>query len=555
MQRQRVDHLDPAPWPQPDRTLQIRSGKIKSLGKEQSAIFKTPLEGLIYVGETGIQGDQHQYASHGGIHRAVHQYAACNYPKWQKEHPDRAHMFQEGAFGENLISSTLDEENVCIGDLFRIGEEPGVILEVSEPRNPCYKLNIRLQWNNALKRIQRTGRVGWNMRVPQPGHIKVGDSMTLIQRPFPRWSVMNVQRVLHGRSVDPGLIEELSEIKQLSPYFLNLAQKRLETASRTYQLSAARMVTTRVRELTFDIVQPLKGTNKDFKTYAYAQLKFGPNNTIARSYSIVSGNLERFTLGVSLDGESRGGSKYLHQMPLGEKIEMGPGQDLEAAENEKWCQGQRIDRHTIIIGGIGVTAFLPVIQIWEREGIPFEVHSAVRSMDQAAYLDRLPANETTVYAKSRGERMNIEDLIPKPGSNEEHRARIFCCGPSRMMEACRRRTSELLYPEHLLHFESFGTASGYLGEPFDVYVEDVEAGRQAKLTVPSDKSLLRVLSDAGFDVMSSCQSGSCSACKITLCSGSVEHKTNTLDEDEKKVAMLSCVDRAAKGSTIKVQVD
>lgn len=555
MQRQRVDHLDPAPWPQPDKILQIRSGKIKALGKEQSAIFKTPLEGLIYVSETGIQGDQHQYASHGGIHRAVHQYSQTNYPKWQKEHPDRAHMFQEGAFGENLISSTMDEENVCIGDLFRIGEEPGVILEVSEPRNPCYKLNIRLQWSNALKRIQRTGRVGWNMRVPRPGHIKVGDSMTLIERPHPRWSVMNVQRVLHGRSVDPGLIEELSEIEQLSPYFLNLAQKRLETASRTYQLAAARMVTSRVRELTFDITQPLKGTNNDFKSYAYAQLKFGPNNAIARSYSVVSGNLERFTLGVSLDDESRGGSRYLHQMPLGERIEMGPGQDAEAAENEKKCQDQRIDRHIVIIGGIGVTAFLPAINGWEKDGTPFEIHYAVRSMDQAAYLDRLPAQKTTVYAKSRGERMNIGELIPEPRPNNEHHTRIFCCGPSRMMEACRRRTSELQYPEHLLHFESFGTTSGYLGEPFDVEVEDIEEGRQAKLTVPSDKSLLRVLSDAGFDVMSSCQSGSCSACKITLCSGSVERKTNTLDEEEKKVAMLSCVDRAAKGSSIKVEID
>lgn len=67
MNRERVHHLLPAPIPEPDTVLQIRAGKIKRLGKEQSGIFKEPCQGPVFVGSTGIVGDEHSYASHGGV--------------------------------------------------------------------------------------------------------------------------------------------------------------------------------------------------------------------------------------------------------------------------------------------------------------------------------------------------------------------------------------------------------------------------------------------------------------------------------------------------------
>ncbi|KAI5368347.1 putative molybdenum cofactor sulfurase, pyruvate kinase-like, insert domain superfamily [Septoria linicola] len=156
--KERCDSLEVAPIPESGIILQIRTGKRQSLGPNQSAIAKSEVEGSVHAGSTGLEGDEHVYKFHGGLDRAIHQYDANHYSDWRAEHPLVPGLFDIGGFGENLTATNMTEENVCIGDLYRIGET--VLVEVSEPRNPCYKRNIRFQWPRALKRIQRTGRVG-----------------------------------------------------------------------------------------------------------------------------------------------------------------------------------------------------------------------------------------------------------------------------------------------------------------------------------------------------------------------------------------------------------
>lgn len=556
-----VSSLAPAPVPQPDPILQVRTGKIGTLGPQKlpSAIYKQMQKVPIYVTEQGLTGDQHYYPAHQESHRAVHQYASKNYLTWQKERPDLAHLFQNGGFGENLVATSLTEENVCIGDIWCVGDrETGLLMEVSEPRNPCYKLNARFQWSRALPRIQKTGRVGWNFRVLRPGYVSTGDILWLVERPNPCWSILNVVRVLHGRSVEVALYEECLDLKALSPYFYNLATKRLAAATRTYGLVVAGYVTPRVKQLTFELERGGRVKQPDFQPYAYAQITFGPDKNMSRCYSIVDGNLERFTLGVALDEWSKGGSKYLHEkLKIGDEIKMRPGLDPTATELEERClEDKTIENRIVVIGGIGVTAFLPLVRNWEKQGVRYEIHYAVRSMDEAAYRDILPQDRTTFYAKSLGERLNPVDIIPKPGPGNTYNTRIFCCGPSRMMTECQSLTQDLGYPPHLLHFESFGTnvAEGsILGDPFEVEVHDVESDRKVVLDVPADKSLLRVLNDAGFDVMSSCQSGGCGMCKVAVCGGEVSY-TSTVNAHERPDVMMTCVDRA-KGSRVAIEID
>lgn len=489
----------------------------------------------------------------------MHEYASRNYLLWQREKPDLAHLFQNGGFGENFVSKDLCEEDVCIGDVFSVGEDQdGLLLEVTEPRNPCYKLNARFQWSRALPRIQKTGRVGWNFRVLREGYVSTGDLMKLVERPNPCWSVMNVVRVLHGRSVEPRLYEKCAELGALSPYFIDLARKRLEAATRTYTLVEAEYVTQRVRQLTFEVKAGDRIRNPEFRPYAYAQIQFGPERNLSRCYSIVDGDLERFTLGVALEEKSRGGSEYLHKtLKIGDEIKMGPGLDPVAVEHEDRCAGdQTIENRILILGGIGVTAFLPAIRNWEKQGVNYEIHYAVRSMDDAAYKHALPQDKTTFYAKSNGERLNIPDIVPKPATNGSCNSRIFCCGPSKMMDECQNITKQRGYPDHLLHFESFGNAVGegeLRGDPFEVEVHDTESDRKVLLEVPADRSLLRVLNDAGFDVMSSCQSGGCGMCKVAVCGGEAVYNS-TVNAHERPDVMMSCVDRA-KGSRIAIEID
>ncbi|BCS02197.1 uncharacterized protein AKAW2_60461A [Aspergillus luchuensis] len=551
--KEAVSTLEHAPVPEKSVVLQVRAGKVQkgALGGEiTSAIYKQEHDGPIFCSSTGFTGDEHASWRHGGTERAVHQYNPDHYADWQAESAPEPHLYQIGAYGENLVTTNLSEDNVCIGDVFQLGND--VLLEVSEPRHPCHKLNSRFRWQRALNRTIRTGRSGWNMRVLRTGHVCKGDSITLIRRPFPRWSVLNVQRVIRGKQVPLHLLAECTQLP-MTDLFLGLTKDRLTQAPKTYTLVDAQYVTPRVRKLTFELKEPIVLTNPGFDPYAFAQITFGPRSAFSRSYSIVNGDLHKFSLGVALDRQSRGGSVYLHnELKIGDEIGMAPGTNPKAQENDAKCDQSLTC--VVIVGGVGITAFLPSIRDWESKGVPYLIYYAVRTPEEAAFLDQLPADKTILYVSSRGKRLDIRSVIPKPGPDNAHQARIFSCGPSRMMQECARITSDLGYPEHMIHFEDFGgSEGGNLGDAFEVEVDEPDTNRHEMLTVPSNKTLLDVLNEAGFDIVYSCKSGACGACKVKVCQGEVDYKSTALLVKEKGIALQSCVDRGV--GKLKIEVD
>lgn len=564
--REHILNLQPASIPEPGIVLQIRTGKKQALGPHESAIAKHPIKGLIFASETGLTGDEHVYRFHGGTERALHQYNANHYADWRAENPPQPELFDIGGFGENLTTTNMDEENVCVGDLYQLGEH--VLLQVSEPRNPCYKLNVRFAWDRALKRIQRTGRVGWNYRVLRTGYIQTGDSISLVERPHPLWSVMNVQRVIQAPSVPLRLLEECSELEVLTDKFRGLAARRLEAASKRYTVVNITRLTPRVKQFTFTLREPLRLSNPAFAPFAFAHIRFGPDFGFARAYSIVSGDLRTFQLGVALDEHSRGGSEYLHhQLQMGDEIEMISGANPRAVADEEMCnKKQCVSHRLIIVGGIGITAFLPAITQWQQEGLSFEIHYAVRSDEDAAFTTTsktrssattLPPEATHIYSKAHNQRMNLTALIPPPLT----RTKIYCSGPTRLLQQCQQLTTELHYPSHMTHFENFQQSSSSSsphssnrGAPFTAQIHEPETGRKEILHVPAEKSLLQILKEAGFEnVMSSCETGACGACRVTLCKGEVEFRSTVLMEGERKRALQSCVDRGV--GRIEIEID
>jgi MOSC domain-containing protein YiiM/ferredoxin-NADP reductase len=551
--KEALTKLEDAPIPESGTLLQIRTGKVKQhfLGGEiTSAIYKKQHHDPVFCGRTGLVGDEHAFSEHGGTERAVHQYNPEHYPDWQAEDPPNPELYEIGAYGENVATTNMNEDNVCIGDKFKLGDH--VLLEVSEPRHPCYKLNSRFQWPRALKRTIQTGRSGWNMRVLQTGEISNGDEISLIERPLPKWSVLNVQRVVRGKHVPLQLLAECAQLP-MTDTWLGIAKERLKNSPKPYTLVNAQLVTRKVRKLTFALKEPLKLSDPSLDPFAFAQITFGANMEFLRAYSIVEGDLCKFSLGVALDRHSRGGSTYLHNdLKIGDEIRMSPGANQAATENDKKCEDELA--RVLIVGGIGITAFLPSIREWNDKGIPFHLHYAVRSPEEAAFLEELPKDKTTLYAKSRGERLDIDSVIPQKTSDGTHNARIFSCGPARMMQECQRRTTELSYPEHMVHYEDFGSgAGGDLGDEFEVEVNEPDTNRHEELTVPSNMSLLDVLTEAGFDVPSSCKAGGCGACKVTVCQGDVDYKSSSLTSKEKGIALQSCVDRGI--GKLKLEID
>ena len=189
-----------------------------------TGFFKTPVEGPVFVGTTNLTGDgQADLINHGGVDKAVLAYSADHYPKWRDElrMPD----MPRGAFGENLTIAGLSEESVCIGDIFRVGT---VIFEVSQPRQPCWKLARRWRMHELTGLVVSNGRSGWYLRVLEQGSIEAGMAVALIEHPNPAWPIARANQVLHHRKTDLPLTLELADVPRLADSWVGELRERAE---------------------------------------------------------------------------------------------------------------------------------------------------------------------------------------------------------------------------------------------------------------------------------------------------------------------------------------
>jgi MOSC domain-containing protein YiiM len=187
-----------------------------------TGFFKKPIEGPVFVGTTNLAGDgQADLKNHGGIDKAVLAYSADHYPKWRDElrMPDMPY----GAFGENLTIVGLSEESVYIGDIFRIGT---VIFEVSQPRQPCWKLARRWRTHELVGLVVRNGRSGWYLRVVEQGWIDAQMPVVLMERPNPAWSIARANKILHHCKTDLPLTLELADLPGLADSWVEELRER-----------------------------------------------------------------------------------------------------------------------------------------------------------------------------------------------------------------------------------------------------------------------------------------------------------------------------------------
>ncbi len=173
-------------------------------GEWTSAIFKDPVVGRVRLDLEGLAGDgQGDRESHGGPERAVLMYGAAHYPLWRSE---LGLALTHGAFGENFTIDGLDETTVCIGDSFAIGD---AVVQVSQPRGPCWKISRRWNRPELLERVVVTGRTGWYCRVLRAGDVAAGDVCTLTGRPCDSWTVARVAALTRPGVASPAELEFL----------------------------------------------------------------------------------------------------------------------------------------------------------------------------------------------------------------------------------------------------------------------------------------------------------------------------------------------------------
>ena len=165
--------------------LSIQVGPVAPLGPGgvPSAFHKHRVEGPVKVEASGLVGDaQADLKVHGGPEKAVYAYATEHYPAWALDYPQHREKLVAGGFGENLTIEGLLERDICVGDVHRVGS---AMLQVCQPRQPCFKLALYFEDSRVPKAMVRNGRAGWYYRVVAPGEINAGDKISLIERPNP----------------------------------------------------------------------------------------------------------------------------------------------------------------------------------------------------------------------------------------------------------------------------------------------------------------------------------------------------------------------------------
>ncbi len=167
--------------------------KIIFNGKELiTSIYKTPVNKEVEVGQLGIEGDrQADLQVHGGYDKAVYAYSHTHYSHWSDIMKKSFGEF--GLVGENLTIDNFDENDVFIGDEYQIGT---TLLQISQPRIPCYKIGIKMNSREFPKLFSQSGLLGSYMRVKETGSINIGDSVELSKRDDSSMSIFEISQLL-----------------------------------------------------------------------------------------------------------------------------------------------------------------------------------------------------------------------------------------------------------------------------------------------------------------------------------------------------------------------
>lgn len=189
----------------------------------QTGIFKSPSASRHYLSKTGLSGDgQADLVNHGGPDKAVCVYFDRHFPYWEEWLGNKV---SNGSFGENWTVSEWTEHDLCIGDVVQAGN---VVVQVSQPRQPCFKLGIRHQRPELGAKVQQTGMTGFYFRVLQEGEVSAGEDLTVVQRHPAAITLAEANRVMYQGKEDLAGMTALLAVEELSGSWKQTLSSRID---------------------------------------------------------------------------------------------------------------------------------------------------------------------------------------------------------------------------------------------------------------------------------------------------------------------------------------
>lgn len=193
-----------------------------------TGIFKDPVDSAVMIRTLNLDGDrQADLTVHGGAEKAVYAYPAEHYDYWRKELPDVALPW--GKFGENLSTSGLSEDTLHIGDRLRIGS---ALLTVTQPRMPCYKLGIKFERDDMIKRFLASGRTGFYFSVEEEGEVRAGSEVEILSRDPNQVAVADITRLYVDHTPNPELLRRAVNTIALPQRWKSYLVERAQARSR-----------------------------------------------------------------------------------------------------------------------------------------------------------------------------------------------------------------------------------------------------------------------------------------------------------------------------------
>ena len=265
-----------------------------------------------------------------------------------------------------------------------------------------------------------------------------------------------------------------------------------------------------------------------------------------RSYSLVGDpSPDGYRIAVRRAPDSRGGSRYMWSLQPGARIEVSSPASLFEIDwsRQSWC---------LIAGGVGITPIVGIAGALMRRNAEMELHYAVKSRRDAAFLDELTGllgDRLTVYASDEGRRIDLDHSFGRLPPD----AMAAICGPMHLLDAARRSWASAGRPPADLRYETFGSSGLLPTEPFRIRIDPT--GQE--ILVPDNKSMLDALNEAGFEVMSDCQRGECGVCAIDVVAvdGAIDHRDVFFSDHQKQAngKICPCVSRAVGAVTVNTQ--